>query len=278
MSDAATAHKPLYFLYLDDSGPRFLDRLVRDADQSPQWFTLGGALVREEDKAVCEQAHADLLNRWPEITQPLHLTDMHSKRKGFAWLDAVTADRRGQFWADYHSVVGTLPMIAVGCVVHRPGYRDRGYGARDGDAKWNLCRTAFNILIERSAKLAHTEGRRLRVRYEGSDKKADGALKEYWRELEAGNGLGFNAQNAAKYNPFPPDVLAATLVDLERKDKRSILVQFADTCALALSKGRYQPDFSTYVALKDGGRLADMYVGEERAASEGVKYSCFDGL
>lgn len=251
---------------------------MKDADQSPQWFTLGGVLIRDDDKATCKQAHADFLGRWPEVTQPLHLTDMHSKRKGFAWLEAVSREKLGDFWADYHSVVGSLPMIAVGCVVHRPGYRDRGYGSREGDAKWNLCRTAFNILIERAAKLAHADGCRLRVRYEGADRKADKALHAYWRELKAGQGLGFNAQNAAKYDPFPPDVLAATLVDLERKDKKSALIQFADTCALALSKGRYQPNFSTYVALKQGGRLADTHVGEERAASEGVKYSCFDGL
>lgn len=277
MSSTAT-QSPLYLLYLDDSGPRFLDRLANGADQSPQWFTLGGVLVREEDKEACELAHANFMKRWPEITHPLHLTDMHSKRKGFAWLDTVSSERRGAFWADYHSLIGGLPMIAVGCVVHRPGYRDRGYGSRVGDEKWNLCRTAFNILIERAAKIAKMEGRRLRVRYEGSDKKSDGALREYWRRLKASEGLGFNAQNAAKYDPFSPEMLAATLIDLERKDKRSVLIQFADTYVLALSRGRYQPDFSTYVALKEGGRLADSYVGEERAGTEGIKYSCFDGL
>ncbi|WP_242912511.1 DUF3800 domain-containing protein [Brevundimonas pishanensis] len=277
MQDASSVPAPQYFLYIDDSGSRFLDRLAVDADRDPQWFTLGGVLVREEDKPACETAHAEFLLRWPEIIQPLHLTDMHSRRKGFAWLDSVASQKRGEFWADYHALIAGLPIIAVGCVVHRPGYRDRGYGSREGDAKWNLCRTAFNILIERSAKIAHAEGRRLRVRYEGSDKKSDGALKEYWRALKSAQGLGFNAQNAAKYDPFPPDALAATLIDLERKDKRSVLVQFADTCALAISKGRYQPDFSTYVALQSGGRLADIYVGEERAGSEGIKYSCFDG-
>lgn len=212
------------------------------------------------------------------MTHPLHLTDMHSRRKGFAWLDALSARERGDFWADYHAMIAGLPVVGHACVVHRAGYRDRGYGSREGDAKWNLCRTAFNIVVERAAKIAHADGRRLRVKYEGSDPRADQALRNYWALLKAGNGLGFNAANAARYNPFPPETLAATLVDLERKDKRSKLMQLADTFALALSRGRYQPEFSTFAALKASGRLADDHVGVAQSATLGIKYSCFDGL
>jgi hypothetical protein len=273
-----SALPPIYHLYLDDSGSRFLDRLPIDADKDPRWFSLAGVLVKEEDEAACKEARAGLAARWPKLTQPLHLTDMHSRRKGFAWLEALSPADRGAFWRDYHHVMSELPVIGHGCVVHRPGYRDRDYGSREGDAKWNLCRTAFNILVERAAKIAHSEGRRLRVKYEGSDPKADQALRGYWALLKAGNGLGFNEQNAAKYDPFPPAVLAATLIDLERKDKRSVLMQFADTFALAISRGRYQPDFSTYAAIRNARRLADDYVGAERAKMEGIKYSCFDGV
>lgn len=272
----ASVRLPIYHLYLDDSGSRFLDRLPTDADKNPRWFSLGGLLVKDEDEAVCKQARTDLAQRWPKLTQPLHLTDMHSRRKGFSWLEDLALEERRAFWQDYHNVVSSLPVIGHACVVHRPGYRDRGYGSREGDAKWNLCRTAFNILVERAAKIAHGEGRRLRVKYEGSDPKADQALRSYWAMLKAGNGLGFNAQNAAKYDPFPPATLAATLIDLERKDKRSILMQFADTFALAISRGRYQADFPTFAALSAAGILADQYVGAERAKMEGIKYSCFD--
>ena len=226
----------------------------------------------------CKQAHAEYLTRWPQITKPLHLTDMHGRAKGFAWLAALEPGERGRFWNEFHSMVSSLPVIGQACVVHRAGYRDRGYGSRQGDEKWNLCRTAFNILVERSAKIAHAEGRRLRVRYEGSDPKSDASLRRYWAALKEGAGLGFKPENAAKYDPFPPERLAATLIDLERKTKASKLIQFADTYALAISKGRYWPEFSTFVALSKAGRLADAYVGEERASSEGIKYSCFDGV
>jgi hypothetical protein len=270
--------KPVYHLYIDDSGSRFLDRLAVDADSNPRWFSLAGVLAREEDEAQCKEMRASFVARWPKLTQPLHLTDMHSRRKGFAWLEELSLADRSAFWSEFHQMLGALPVIGQGCVVHRPGYRDRGYGSREGDAKWNLCRTAFNIVVERSAKIAYGEGRRLRVKYEGSDPKADAALRSYWALLKRGDGLGFNAINSAKYDPFPPDELAATLIDLERKDKRSGLMQIADTFALALSRGRYQSDFSTYAAISKSERRADDYVGAERAKVEGIKYYCFDGL
>lgn len=255
-----------------------LNRLTVDADVYPQWFALGGLLVKEEDEDACKAAHDAFYARWPEMVAPLHLTDMLNPRKGFAWLGGVTSERRALFWTDYHGVISALPVIGQACVVHRPGYRDRGYGSRPGDSKWDLCRTAFNILIERSAKIAHSDGRRLRVKYEGSDKGADHALRSYWALLKAGNGLGFNAANAAKYAPFSADTLAATLVDMERKDKRSKLMQFADTYVLSLSRGRYQAAFPTYLEVKRAGQLSDDVVGAERADAEGVKYSCFDKL
>lgn len=269
---------PLYHLYLDDSGSRMLNRLAVDADAYPQWFALAGVLVREEDEAACKAAHDSFYQRWPQITGPLHLTDMHGQVEGFRWLRSLDASGRSAFWTDYHAVVTNLPVIGHGCVIHRPGYRDRGYGSRVGDARWNLCRSAFNILIERAAKIAHVEGRRMKVRFEGADRVSDQLLKTYWALLKDKRGLGFNAQNAAKYAPLSPDDLAATLIDLERKDKRSKLMQFADTFALAIAKGRYQPNYSTYAALAGAGRFADDHVGVERSANEGIKHFCFDGL
>lgn len=269
---------PLYHLYLDDSGSRMLNRLAVDADAYPQWFALAGLLVKAEDEDACKAEHDAFYGRWPRMSAPLHLTDMHGQVKGFRWLRSLSPADSTAFWTDFHGVITTLPVIGHGCVVHRPGYRDRGYGSRVGDAKWNLCRSAFNILVERAAKIAHSEGRRLRVKYEGADPASDQLFRVYWALLKDGRGLGFNAQNAAKYSPLSPEELAATLVDLERKDKRSKIMQFADTFALAIAKGRYQPTYPTYAALAGSNRLADDYVGPERAGTEGIKHYCFDGL
>lgn len=278
MTKEERALKPIYHLYIDDSGSRLLNRLSVDADAYPQWFALAGLMVREEDEDACKPAHSELYSRWPLMSAPLHLTDMHGQVEGFRWLRSLDAPTLASFWRDYHDTLVALPVFGHGCVVHRPGYRDRGYGSRVGDQKWNLCRTAFNILIERCAKIAHSEGRRLRVKFEGCDRNADHLLKVYWALLKDARGLGFNPDNAKKYDPFSPADLAATLIDLERKDKKSKLMQFADSFALAIAKGRYQPRYSTFAALSAAGKLADQYVGDERASKEGVKYSCFDGL
>lgn len=272
------ARLPVYHLYVDDSGSRMLNRLSVDADAWPQWFALGGLMVKEEDEEACKAAYEAFYARWPQMTGPLHLTDMLATKKKFAWLGTLGPQDARRFWDDYHATLASLPVIGQACVVHRPGYRDRGYGSREGDAKWDLCRTAFNILIERAAKIAATDGRRLRVKYEGSDRDADHALRTYWALLKGARGLGFNATNAAKYDPFPPEKLAATLIDLERKDKKSKLMQLADSFVLSLSRGRYQKDFSTLLAIKQAGIISDDIVGPERATAEGVKYSCFDGV
>jgi hypothetical protein len=277
-ASASSDYAPNFHLYLDDSGSRMLNRLSVDADARPQWFALGGLLVREEDEQKCKDAHDALYARWPQMTGPLHLTDMYSQTKKFAWLGLQTQDERNLFWRDFHEVLSSLPVIGQACVVHRPGYRDRGYGSRQGDARWDLCRTAFNILIERSAKIAANDGRRLRVKYEGSDRAADHALRSYWALLKAGNGLGFNANQAQKYDPFPPEKLAATLIDMERKTKTNKILQFADTFVLSVSRGRYEPTYGTFVAVRNAGLLADDVVGPDRAAAEGIKYSCFDGV
>jgi hypothetical protein len=59
------------------------------------------------------------------------------------------------------------------------------------------------------------------VKYEGSNRDADQAIRGYWALLKAEFGLQFDAERSAKYQPLSPAELARTLVDLERKDKRS---------------------------------------------------------
>jgi hypothetical protein len=166
----------------------------------------------------------------------------------------------------------------MACVVDRPGYLGRGYGSRVGDLKWNLCKTAFNILIERSGKIAAKDGRRLRVKYEGSDRNADQAVRGYWALLKAEIGLQFDAERAAKYQPLDPAELARTLVDLERKDKRSKLMQIADTYIYAIAKGGYDPAFTQYAELRSAGKLMDDNLDEEERPRLGIKYSCFDNI
>jgi hypothetical protein len=268
----------LFHLYIDDTGSRQLDKLAKTANEHPRWFGLGGILIREEDEQSCRELFEGLKARWPSLTEPLHITDMRAKRKHFSWLDRLSAQELTDFWSDYHQFLGALPVTGIACVVDRPGYLGRGYGSRVGDAKWNLCKTAFNILIERAGKLAARDGRRLRVKYEGSDRQADQALRGYFALLKAAHGLQFDAERAAKYGPMPPAELAAVLIDLERKDKRSKLMQIADSYIYAMAKGGYEPSFTLYAAIQGAGRLVDSALPDELRGSMGIKYSCFDHL
>jgi hypothetical protein len=213
--------RPLYHLYVDDTGSRLLDKLAATANQHSRWFALGGILVREEDEQQCRAMFDAFKAGWPDLSEPLHITDMRAMRKHFSWLDRLSPIERGKFWQAYNTFLGALPVVGMACVVDRLGYLGRGYGSRAGDAKWNLCKTAFNILIERSGKFAARDGRRLRVKYEGSNRDADQAIRGYWALLKAEFGLQFDAERSAKYQPLSPAELARTLVDLERKDKSS---------------------------------------------------------
>ncbi|MDR6624371.1 DUF3800 domain-containing protein [Caulobacter segnis] len=268
---------PVYHLYLDDSGSRHLDKLAKTANQHPTWFALGGFVVRADDEDTCRTAYDAFCQSWPQMSPPLHLTDMRARRKNFNWLEKLSTSERERFWQDYHAFLTSLPVIGTACVVHRPGYLARGYGSRPGDSKWDLCRTAFNIVVERTAKFVASKGARLRVKFEGCDIKSDQLTKGYFALLKAGNGLQFDAERSAKYAPMEEAELVKTLIDLERKDKRSKLMQIADTYVYAIARGRYEADFPMFAAINSAGKLIDSQVGTD-AAVLGVKYSCFDGI
>jgi hypothetical protein len=273
----SAGNPPVFCLYLDDSGARALDRLKATANEHPRWFALGGFVVAEADEKRCVADYDAFRAAWPETSGPLHMTDMRANRKNWGWLGKMESGRRESFWSSYHEFICGLPVAALGCVIHRPGYLARGYGSRTGDAKWNLCRTAFNIAVERAAKFAIHKGGRLRVKYEGCNRDADQAFKNYFALLKNDFGLGFNAQTAAKHSPLDPRRLAAALIDLERKDKQSRLMQIADTYVIALARGAYYRDDELYAKMAQAGRLTEQQVPSPMADTLGVKYYCFDG-
>ncbi len=277
-SEPKAAPTPLYHLYVDDTGTRRLDKLANTANQHPRWFALGGYLIADEDEEAVKEQYDSFCAQWPKISGPLHITDMRARRKDFSWLEQLSAVDQNAFWVDYCAFLAKLPVFGIACVIHRPGYLARGYGGRQGDAKWNLCRSAFNILVERAAKFAHAHGRRLRVKYEGADPDTDQALKGYFALLKNANGLGFNPQNASKYDPMDPLTLKQTLLDLERKTKKSKLMQIADSYVYAIAKGRYEPDFNLYSSLVGAQRLVDYHVPTGSSSQIGIKYYCFDGV
>jgi hypothetical protein len=58
-------------------------------------------------------------------------------------------------------------------VIDRAGYTDRYAKKYDAESRWNPCKTAFSILVERAAKFAQRDGRTLSVFVERGDRDVD---------------------------------------------------------------------------------------------------------
>lgn len=272
---AEDKRKPLVHLYLDDTGTRHIDKGGATANLHPRWFALGGILVNAEDIGECKRQFAELFERWPTMREPLHLSDMRSEKAHFSWLGRVDDATRSAFWYDYRRFLTNLPVLGAACVIDRPGYFARGYGSREGDAKWLLCRSAFDIVVERAAKYADLNGRRLKVFYEGCNREVDERLEGYFANLR-GKGLEFHAERSSKYGPLSQEQLSLALVSIERKDKRSKLMQIADSYAYALASGGYNRKFDLYRRILERQRLVTSHVPGDLAGKIGVKYYCFD--
>lgn len=269
---------PVYHLFLDETGSRHLDKLAKTANTHPTWFALGGILVKDEDQTKCKELFQAFCTAWPLLAPPLHLTDMRARRKHFSWLEKISKSEQDRFWAEYHAFLTALPVIGMACVVHRPGYLARGYGSRPGDSKWDLCRTAFNIVVERSAKYAVSQGARLRVKFERSDIKTDQLMKGYFAVLKGGLGLQFDPGRSAKYAPMDEGALSGALIDLEAKPKIATMLQIADSYVYGIARGRYEPSFTLFATVTAAGKLMDANVAQTDLEALGIKYSCFDGI
>ena len=204
-------------LYLDDSGTRNPDR---SPGQVPghgyDWFGIGGIMLRDEDEDVFRAAHAALRTKW-KITGPLHSSEIRSKTDGFRWLRGLPPETQTEFIADITALATRPELTVIACVIDRPGYNHR-YLLKYGRDRRDLCKTAFSIVVERSAKYARDLGCRLRVNIERSDKKTDRLIHGYYDELR-GKGHPFDARSAAKYGPYVATDFAETLYEFRTKDK-----------------------------------------------------------
>jgi hypothetical protein len=150
----------------------------------------------------------------------------------------------------------------------------RGYGSRVGDAKWLLCRSAFDILIDRSGKYAKFQNRRLRVFYERADPSTDERVEDYFRNIKTA-GLAFDPTTSAKYAPLTQPEFASVLLSIEGKDKNNRMVQIADSYIYSIARGSYDPKFDIYKRISDGGKLITSQVPGDQAAILGIKKYCF---
>jgi hypothetical protein len=260
-------------LYLDDSGTRNPDRKLPQQFMFRDWFTLGGFVCNEEEEGVIETTHEKFCKKWG-ITYPLHSYDIRAATGDFTWLSGLKEADHSRFMRDLGDMLLTVPVIGHACVVDRPGYNER-YRAKYGRQTWMLCRTAFAVVVERAAKHARTNNRRLRVYVEEGDKSADEMIRSYYKALRT-EGMPFAADMMAKYAPLTQEELAFTLYDLKFKAKTSPLAQIADLYVYPMARGGYDPDYFPYTRLKDLRRLIDCLLTEEEIPHLGIKYSCFE--
>lgn len=275
MAQESSDKKPILNLYIDETGSRHQDSPSAQAKHGFDWFGIGGILVEQEQEEAAKQRLKVFLANWPQIKKPLHFTDMRAERQGFAWLGRISDVERTRFWSQYKNFLSSLTIAGTACVIDRPGYTARGYGKRVGEEKWLLCRSAFDIVLERSAKLAKLKGRRLRVLYERADAGTDARVESYFANVKT-NGMAFDEKNSAKYSPLTQEEFAHLLLDIEGKDKSNRMMQVADSYLYAIARGSYDRKFDIYRRLLESGRLVTSQVPGAMAGTIGVKTYCFE--
>lgn len=265
-----------YFLFVDDSGSSCPDRVEQPRKDGIDAFALGGFLIKEDDIDVVKELHKSFMIsqglECPEgkFKHPLHSTKIRCKKNQFTWLNDV--ERAQAFYEGLQELLSQLPVIAHACVIHRPTYRERYHGVYEN--KWQLSRSAYQILIERAVKYVRSiGGKRLLVYVEKTGRKEDRQIEEYHSNLLS-NGMEFDKTRSASYQPIDNSALSGFLskkVTFQTKNSR--LMQFADLLLYPLIKGGYDPDYQPYRFLRDNGKLVDTLV--EDVKTIGVKYYCF---
>jgi hypothetical protein len=259
-----------FALFIDESGsPK-----PNPKDEN-RYFALGGVLLERNDEALVEFEVAEFKQRWGIEDKALHGNEIRSRKKNFAWLGTRSKSEQEKFMEDLTSTITSLPIIAHACVVSRSGYLDR-YLDKYGTETWEMMRSAFTILIERSAKYAKKYNGSIMIYYEEAGKKEDRLIKKYFEDLRT-YGHPFNSSNASQYQPLENNELSNCLRGIEGKKKNNPILQIADLCLYPIARSKDNPEDRAYMALKDNKILVDSHLESEEIKMLGIKYYCFDG-
>ena len=236
------------------------------------WFALGGLIAKAEDVPRITTKYNEFCSSWG-IDYPLQSSRIRGSRGKFGWLGNPKA--RGEFLNELQDFLLSLPFIAIACIVDRAGYSFR-YCNIYHNALWPMSKTVFSILIERAAKFADSNNRKLGIYFEESGKREDGRLIRYLRELKQ-QGNPFDETISGKYVPLSADdYRRIVLGEPHRLTKKSPHLQLADLVLYPIARSGYDPDYRPFVALKDAGKLIDCHVPKDKIHERGNKYSCFE--
>lgn len=261
-----------FALFIDESGsPK-----PNPKDIAP-FFAMGGVLVKRQDEHIIEEKVANFKHRWNPYIRPdtpLHGNEIRSKKKKFAWLGTVSDEQREKFMSNLTETIISCPIVVHACVVSRNGYINR-YFERYGENTWEMMKSAFSILIERTAKYAANQNGTIMVYFENAGKTEDNLIKTYFNELRS-TGHPFNPLTSNKYSPLSSNELSTILRGIEGKPKSNSIIQIADLCLYPVSKSKSYPSDRAFKSLKDNNLLVDCHLAPSLIETIGIKYYCFD--
>ena len=175
---------------------------------------------------------------------------------------------------DLTQTIISCPIVVHACVILRQGYLNR-YLEKYGENTWEMMKSAFSILIERSAKYAAINNGSLMVYFEAAGKNEDNLLKQYFYNLRA-KGQSFNVATSDKYSPLSANDLSKLLIGIDSKTKANSIMQIADLCLYPVVLSKDNPDNQAFLALKNANLLVDSRLQQDQVVTLGIKYYCFD--
>ena len=236
-------------------------------DDGMDWFGLGGVLIDNDEIPKFIESHRAFCDKW-EVTSPLHSNKIRGSRKPFRF----KKEKREAFLTDLEILMVDAPVLCTACVIHRPGYLNR-YKDQYKEKLWQLCKTAFVILVERSAKYVLANDAEMEIRFERTGPNEDGKLINYLKELKT-DGNPFATETSAKYKPLSAEQFSAAIVGEPRgKTKNDPLMQLADLVLYPICKSKYS-QYRTFDSLWDAGRIVDCCENVDESMK--IKFSCFD--
>lgn len=267
--------KKVYNLYLDESGTRHPDHSQGNAPQHGyDWFAVGGVLVNEADEEEVRNLYAQFTEKW-DISTPLHSSEIRAQKNNFAWLYKLPKIEQDEFYEELYLLMRDCPLTGIACVIDRPRYNIR-YKETYGDKQWLLCKTAFNIVVERATKVARYNDAAIRIFPEECNKKEDQFIKGYYDLLKS-SGMPFSETSSERYGPLQAVDFKSSLYDLKFKKKSSPLIQLADLFLWPMCMGGYDTNNRPYKRLLEDQKLLAVNIGTAEAPYLiETKYSCFD--
>lgn len=261
-------------LYLDDSGIRYPDRKPPSSrSDGIDHFALGGLLIASEKLEVLIERYNQFANKY-DIDYPLHSHKIRTKKEEFRWLanDDVKVQ---EFYRDLEDLLCQVPGHAIACCIDRPGYNLR-YKEKYGSNRWQLCKSAYTIVVERAAKFSMRNDRKLIVYVEETGKYEDKSIKQYHRDM-VGEGMYFDRERSSIYQPLQGEDFSKVLMKNPNfVKKQNKAMQIADLILYPIVKAGYDKQYKPYLLLKNAGKIINSALDECDHRMMGVKYYCFN--